>query len=279
MYRTTVAMVLGLLGSSALAADFPIKAEPAFSAPPAFNWSGFYIGAHGGYGWGHDPFTSTTKLDTFAPGPITFGGIDSKGYVAGGHAGYNWQYGAIVGGLEIDMSSTGIKGTNTVRQNGVFDDFRCDPLPPHTCTTVRVPTSMTLTQQDNFAYLGTARARIGFLAWQHGLLYGTAGLAWTHFVQTTTQASTNTFGTLGATSTFVVTAPSDHFGAVIGGGGEVSLASLGLPNLLARIEYLHYDFGSQGSSAFVSTLFQSSSTTSGRLTADVVRAGATFKFQ
>ncbi len=46
---------LGLvaMAAPALAADLPVKAPPPVVAP-MFNWSGFYIGANGGWGRSDD---------------------------------------------------------------------------------------------------------------------------------------------------------------------------------------------------------------------------------
>src|SRR3974390_290655 len=96
-------------GALALAAGMASAAHAAPPPPPVpmYNWSGFYIGAHGGYGWGRDPLTDTL-----------FGGekgsnVDSKGWLGGFQAGANWQSGSWVGGVEIDLSATGIKGANS----------------------------------------------------------------------------------------------------------------------------------------------------------------------
>src|SRR5258708_6698132 len=48
----------------ALAADLPLKAPPPVVA--AWNWSGFYIGGHGGYGWGRN--SQTDVNDPFFTG-------------------------------------------------------------------------------------------------------------------------------------------------------------------------------------------------------------------
>jgi outer membrane immunogenic protein len=77
----TVASV-AVAASSAFAADMPVKA-PLTPAPPAWSWAGFYIGAHGGYGWKRNDFAevvSTTPL-------LTLGDINSNGWVAGGQFG------------------------------------------------------------------------------------------------------------------------------------------------------------------------------------------------
>ena len=75
--------------SAAAAADVlpPAPAAPPVYRPPpaspAYNWSGFYIGAMGGYGWNGD-------------------GTDLKGGFGGGTIGGNAQFGAIVVGAEVE---------------------------------------------------------------------------------------------------------------------------------------------------------------------------------
>ena len=107
MIRALVAAtgLVALAIAPALAADLATK--PMYSKAPAVapvdNWSGFYIGAMGGYG----------KENTSDVGALSGG-------FAGGTAGYNWQTGAIVLGLEADAAwsdigaSGGIPGLVTV---------------------------------------------------------------------------------------------------------------------------------------------------------------------
>ena len=127
------------VASSASAGDI---AQPS---PPAaiWNWSGIYIGAHGGYGWGRDPFS-----DVVFSGKAPLNGVNSNGFVGGFQAGANWQYGAWVSGLEIDLSATGIKGSSSTSSTLVVG--------PDSATT-------TLKQTDKFDLLGSARARLGYL--------------------------------------------------------------------------------------------------------------------
>ena len=58
---------LGFSTDLASAADLPVKARPApvVAAPVATGWSGFYVGAHVGYGW-VDSDTSTSFLPSAA---------------------------------------------------------------------------------------------------------------------------------------------------------------------------------------------------------------------
>jgi outer membrane immunogenic protein len=160
----------------------------------------------------------------------------------------------VVGGLELDLSGSGIKGTSSI--TGLNN--------------VGNPVTMTLT--DKFDLLGSGRARLGYLVWPSVLLYGTGGLAWTRLDQTSTSVS--------PIGTFITTAPSWRFGWTAGAGGEARLWNT---NWLARLEYLHYDFGNTGSLSLGNTSSGgfgglSTSFTSRHLTADVVRAGFGYKF-
>ena len=84
----------------------PVRYAKAPPISPAVSWAGFYLGAHGGYGWKDDDFTQVVNFSDLAQA----GGIKSRGWVAGGHAGYNWQYGRVVTGLEVDFSLGDLKG-------------------------------------------------------------------------------------------------------------------------------------------------------------------------
>ena len=79
---------------SAFAADMPSYPPPqeAVVADPVYNWSGAYVGIHGGWAWGEAELAGVTVLD------------DVEGFVIGGHIGYNWQVNSFVFGLEADGS-------------------------------------------------------------------------------------------------------------------------------------------------------------------------------
>jgi opacity protein-like surface antigen len=102
--------------------------------PPLQSWAGFYLGAHAGYGWKDNDFSTNFSSNTF------IGGISSRGWLGGGQAGYNWQYARAVAGLEIDGSATGIKGNSLAVTSGF----------------------LTETLADNVKYLGTVRGRLGW---------------------------------------------------------------------------------------------------------------------
>jgi outer membrane immunogenic protein len=61
-----------------------------------YNWTGFYIGADVGGGWG--PNISETTVDTtLSFDPNTFGRRNGSGVVGGLYAGYNWQWNSPLG--------------------------------------------------------------------------------------------------------------------------------------------------------------------------------------
>src|SRR5688572_2217143 len=95
MLHLAAGAALTLAAWPASAADLPGRYMPPpapMAAPmyiPMFTWTGFYVGANAGYGWGS------------ADGDISIRGVgrglisaDADGFFAGGQAGYNWQFGA-----------------------------------------------------------------------------------------------------------------------------------------------------------------------------------------
>lgn len=86
--------LLTAVTSALLASVLPVcAADMALKAPaPAagIDWSGFYVGIHGGGLWGD------TTISTFS--------FSNTGFIWGGQAGHNWQYRNFVVGLEADVS-------------------------------------------------------------------------------------------------------------------------------------------------------------------------------
>jgi outer membrane immunogenic protein len=87
------AVVCAFAALPAVAADLPARV-PARMPPPAavamYNWSGFYIGVHGGYAWGESEFAA----------PVGAVSHDLNGFVFGGQTGINWQVNQFVFGFE-----------------------------------------------------------------------------------------------------------------------------------------------------------------------------------
>jgi outer membrane immunogenic protein len=168
------ATVLVAAASIAPAADMALPG-PVYkaAAPPVVvnNWTGFYIGGHAGWGWGHDPFSQQLEAAVCditgcaIPMLSLSGGIRSNGFVGGFQAGYNQQWAAWVGGLEIDLSGADINGSTSNSVTGANSSGFTG--------------AQSLAMQDKFETLGSARARVGYLVLPDLLLYGTGGLAFT----------------------------------------------------------------------------------------------------
>ena len=142
MWKRTVSVAVLVAGlSSTVSADgLPDRSSrSAYTAP--FNWTGFYLGGHGGY------------ANSTATGPdLSF---DQTGGFGGLQMGLNHQFSKLwVIGFEQDVSFADIKGSTR-------------PLGPPGTLTVKVDE------------LGTLRARVG-VNLGHVLLYETAGVAWSH---------------------------------------------------------------------------------------------------
>ena len=133
---------LSLLATSfsAEAADIP---RPYYKAQPRavvayYNWTGFYAGINGGYGWG------TGSLDVPA---LSF---KPAGWLIGGTLGYNYQVGSLVFGLEGDWDWSDVRGS------AACGAFQCN------------------LRND---WLATFRGRVGYAA-DRWLPYLTGGLAY-----------------------------------------------------------------------------------------------------
>jgi outer membrane immunogenic protein len=105
-------VALAALGGSALAADLPARRGMPVKAPEpvsyGYNWSGFYIGAHGGGGWSDRCFTFGGASD---------GCHDADGWLGGGQIGFNVQQGQFVFGVEFSGSWADISGSHNALQN------------------------------------------------------------------------------------------------------------------------------------------------------------------
>jgi len=119
-------VALSLIGTAAMAADLPTY-EPAPMAPvaaPVYDWSGFYLGINGGWGWADPDFTVTTStgaVPDLAAG--TTGSFDADGFLLGAHAGYNFMWGNFVLGVEGTGQYSAIDGGFTTTTGAADDNF------------------------------------------------------------------------------------------------------------------------------------------------------------
>ena len=134
-----------------LAADVMVPSPMPRKTPPivSYDWSGFYVGGHAGYGRGYG---RDTLLD---PGPST---IDSSfGSIFGGmQFGYNYVLPSrLLVGIEGDIS---------------FPNFLDDGI-----VSARTTPFSAVTEKLDF--VSTVRGRVGY-AFSHWLFYATGGFAW-----------------------------------------------------------------------------------------------------
>lgn len=97
-----------LASGTALAADLPARRAMPVKAPEpvayGYNWSGVYVGAHAGGGFGERCFTDFGAGD---------GCHDKDGFLGGGQIGFNVQSGQFVFGAEFSGSWADITGSHT----------------------------------------------------------------------------------------------------------------------------------------------------------------------
>jgi outer membrane immunogenic protein len=136
-----------LMSAPALAADLrrPPPPAPVAAPVPFYNWTGFYIGVQGGFGWADLERTLVTTGVTHT--------TETSGGLFGGTVGFNWQAGAWVFGFEADYAWADI-GRSVDNCFGVAF----------------------VTCRSGLDTFGTARLRLGG-AWGPVLIYGTGGLA------------------------------------------------------------------------------------------------------
>jgi outer membrane immunogenic protein len=246
------ASVLGLSAAQvASAADLPRKAPMA--APivaPVYNWTGFYIGVHGGWVWSDtDATTSYAPVGFFDAFSYSH---DADGGMLGGQIGFNYQIANWVIGLEADLSWVDVGSTATVA-----------PL-----TLVGVPQVGSFhTSAVDMNWFGTVRGRLGFTA-NTLLVYVTGGFAFADLEHAVVTADPLITGFAAAG-----TASDTRAGWTIGGGFEWGFA----PNWSIKGEYLYYDLGDT-TLTVTDPILLVSSTTNFENTGHIFRVGLNYRF-
>ena len=243
----------------ASAADLPVKARPMAPAAAAFSWTGFYIGANGGYGFGgHDDvdILETNNGALFVsgtwPGSARFGTLEPKGWFGGGQIGYNWQVSNFVLGFETDLQGADIKSSQG-----------------STLPYIVAPNTISIAAGSKIDWFGTARGRVG-LAFDRWMIYGTGGLAYGQ--NTYNVAMTDTFGFNAA-----INSKTTRLGYVVGGGVEWSFA----PSWSVKAEYQYINLGNYPLGAIETTAAGASTfaiATQARPDFHTVRLGVNYLF-
>ena len=189
----TVGIALGIvaLGLAAPASAADLAARPYTKAPPMmaaiYDWSGFYIGANGGWGSSRNCWDFISVAGVVTPE----GCRDATGGVAGGQLGYRWQTGGWVFGVEAQGDWADLRGSNaSLAFEGVTNRSKIDAF-------------------------GLFTGQVGY-AWNTALLYVKGGAA-------ITDSRYQTF----ATATGLLTSSTGdqtRWGGTIGAGVEYSFA-------------------------------------------------------
>jgi high affinity Mn2+ porin len=209
----SAALVVIGLNTAATAADAPVKMPlKAPASPPFYDWSGFYLGGHLGYGWGHSNWTMapdgiagslnlTKSIDMFQNTGSFFGGL---------RAGYDHRFtNGVVLGAVVDASFPSFPDQLGVSIGG---------------TSLFVSPSLGReTYSETMLIFGTARGRVGYASGSW-LFYATGGFAWAYNQAMVTGLDS---GTTDAPFLW-------RFGGVAGAGVEFPIA----PHWTASVEYL-----------------------------------------
>jgi len=176
------------------------------TAPATVDWSGFYVGANGGYG-GNVANAEVVLASTLPLASDTTTRNRTSGFQFGGGGGYNYRWSEhIFLGLETDAQWSGVRSSHQAL------------VGPAALTDIG----------NGLDWFGTTRARVG---WATGptLTYATGGIAYGDIFARGLQVSGGVFS--GATS-------QTKIGWTVGGGTEYALT----PNLSLKAEYLYVDF-------------------------------------
>ena len=136
---------LPTVGNAADLGSGPVYTKAQSSSAVPYNWSGFYVGAHIGYG--------SSRAVSFVPAVGVTNSNNAKGVLGGGQIGYNYQTGSWVFGIEGDYSAADVK----LNQSGG-------------------PGGFTATIKNDF--FATAAGRVAY-AFDRLLIFGKGGAAWT----------------------------------------------------------------------------------------------------
>jgi len=202
----TLVFLFGIAGV-VVAADAPAAKTSESSEP----WSGIYLGAHFGYGWGgakwNNIVANAGTVEDFAPGS-SITSHDAEGLMGGGQVGLNYQRGPWVFGIESAYSGSNIDG-----------DSRSRIVPKDDIYTTRITR----------IFLATARAGYSWKSWLAYLRAGyTFGNVTTEFVDATGPVQGR-----GRTDEL-------HHGFAVGPGIEYMV----VPNVVVGTEYNYINLGS-----------------------------------
>jgi outer membrane immunogenic protein len=208
----TVGLLALGIGAPASAADMAVKARPpAPVIAPIYDWTGFYIGANGGWGQSNSclNFVDAVGFD------FRDGCASRSGGLIGGQIGYRWQASQWVFGVEAQGDWADLSNT---RFSPFFDQFFPGVI-------------STRTKTDG---IGLFTGQIGY-AWNQALFYVKGGAA----------VTSNRFSILETiTGIELASASATRWGGTVGVGFEYGFA----PNWSFGVEYDHLFMGDANNS-------------------------------
>jgi outer membrane immunogenic protein len=197
-------LAVAVLGAGAVsAADLPARKGPVMAPAfaPVFSWTGFYAGLNAGYSFNRNSAVTVGTAGFIALAPAVPGSLRTgkDGFTGGAQIGYNYQVGAAVMGLETDLQY--IDG----KRGSAFTSAALGGL--------------TTAASTDMSYLGTLRARLGFVAADRLMIYVTGGLAYGNPDNTASVVAVGPGALWGGSKDDV------RFGYAVGAGMEYALTN------------------------------------------------------
>jgi len=254
-----------VLNAAAANADTLTTHEAPHIQPAAPLWTGFYAGLNAGFGWGTNSDANSSMWnagswaitegysgDIRAEAPFAGGALGmnrqtmtQSGFSGGAQFGYGYQIGSnFLIGFETDIQGSNARGNAS--SVGVFGGSSSQS--GYTVSTSGQGENRVSAGLD---YLGTARARIGYLFAPNMLAYGTAGLAYggawanvvSHGVSNTAIASYYDYSpeTPGVSQTFAGGGAGSTL--LVGYSAGAGLEWMFTPNWSLKAESIYYNLG------------------------------------
>lgn len=266
-----VAAVAALVGTPAFAADIVFPSPPP--PPPGWSFTGCYIGANVGAGWGNSTFswTNITENPTtaFNTGAATVlpeaadASLDRAGFLGGGQVGCNYQPGWLVVGVEGDFDFMNLDVGRTTVSLGNTNGGPSTIVPGN------------ISKSFSTDWLSTVRGRAGVAsgAWFY---YATAGLA----IAKASFSDQLCFPSAATPTCNTASSSGTREGWVAGAGIEWKLA----PAWSTKLEYLYVDFGNTSYNSIATTSAGSSPFPDATIThvhafnENIIRIGVNYQF-
>lgn len=209
---------------------------------PETIWTGFYLGGNAGYWWTQSDKVATSGSTSYINPTFALGAADivsaltqlatnrfslnSNGFIGGGQVGYNYQYcSGVLAGVDIDFDGlTNSDNTHTLQKSVNLVDFDENYVG-----------SLTVKQKIN--YLGTVRARLGYVYRPTILVYLTGGFAYGNVTLDTAWTAQESLGP----EVFPTIATQHKLSRTLAGWtAGAGVEWLFESNWSARVEYTYY---------------------------------------